>query len=174
KGGRKEADFVAKWFTREQKQDGKSERWLYSCNFCPQDLKQLIVHRDNALANHIIKNCALASAEAREDANMFIMKRGNITLADIPLTPATASTEDVDSGSEALGENPAKRKRLSLMEQRSIDSFLERPMTEEEKRASDIKFLRFLIHANVPFNVVNSPLLDEFVKSLRKTYAPPS
>ncbi|KAF7364213.1 DUF659 domain-containing protein [Mycena sanguinolenta] len=70
---------------------------------------------------------------------------------------------DVDA-TGALTEPISRKERKAL--QASLDGYVDQAMTTAQKNSADRKLLRFLIHANIPFQSAENPYLDEFLHYL--------
>ena len=151
--GRPVHPFISKNFTRVDKKDNQSNRWLYDCNFCDKNHTpgQNIEHRDNKLFNHIINTqaCPNATAEARREAQIILMGKGKIIATD-SILPSLGASESPNVSETAAGKSivmaPKKRKVGG-----SMDHFVDRLLSAQEEANANTLFFRCTFYALCEF-----------------------
>ncbi|KAF7333350.1 DUF659 domain-containing protein [Mycena venus] len=176
RAGRKAASFISNHFERLNKKAGKSNRYLWKCNYCGDDHDSLgasLEGRDNVLPNHIAdsRTCSKAPPHARNEALRYMADKKKTSETNV----ATNSRDDDNSviDVDALVATEASRKKRKAA-QGTLNGYIDQAMTETQKNSADRKFLRFLIHANVAFQTAENPYLEDFLHDLRPTYDAPN
>ncbi|KAG8914030.1 hypothetical protein FRC02_005142 [Tulasnella sp. 418] len=143
--GRKENFFISKHFTKRVPQGGSSQRWFYSCDKCQtapsfDDTTKLLLHRDNNLLNHLIHKCPKTTPDLKAKALAELSRKSGIPQDE----PVLSTFMDSASSSSKLGTQTitSKKRKTGSETQQRIGSFLEKPMTEDEKQKADVQFLR--------------------------------
>jgi hypothetical protein len=129
-------------FTQSFKKPGKTNRWVYNCNHCHEKVE----HREARLLVHLSdrKTCPGASIEIRTSALAYLAQSRGATEATAPMltlevvTPVPAG----GNGAEAGQEPPLKKARIA--KQSSLNAYVDRPMSSEEKEAADLALLRWV------------------------------
>ena len=191
--GRPVNPFILKYFTRVDKKDNQSRRWLYDCKFGDANHGLGIEHRDNTLFNHIAstEKCPNATPEARREAQIALMGKGKIIISESILSAPSNPDMPTSSGLEAPSTQiVASKKRRTIG---SMDQFVDRPLSSQEEADANVMFFRFviyifnlfggvvlhlifrfLVHANVAFRAAENPFLHAWLNKLRPSYQSPS
>ena len=145
--GRPVHPFISENFTRVDKKDNQSNRWLYNCDFCDDDHTPgcNIKHQDNKLFNHIINSqaCPNATPEARCQAQVILMGKGKIIASNSVLSSLNELGTSTAPGSEAQLKVTAVGKKRKAGG--SMDHFVDRPLSEQEEADANVLFFRFEI-----------------------------
>jgi hypothetical protein len=143
KGGHPVDEFVHAHFTIVGEKT-LSKRWNMQCKYCPADTVKTIVHRDSRCLMHLAKTgegfCSHAPEEVREEARRKLMVKGGLGIAD----PDSDVEIQVVGTTTALTSKKAKTSDgEAVVTKRSLDTFLERAMTNGEKDQSNVRMLRY-------------------------------
>jgi len=146
-GGHPVDAFVHEHFTKVGPKTA-SKRWNMCCNYCPAT-SPIIVHWDVRCLQHLSKPnlCPNAPADVKMIAIQRLMAKGGIEILE------PDSDEEVDLVNTAAGSSQAatavasKKAKVSsdggaVTTKRTLDAYLERPMTEDEINKSNVRLLR--------------------------------
>lgn len=136
-------DFIDVHYILAGKKDNKSNRYLYTCRYCPDNTGK-IEHRDNRLLIHLTKCPATpGDVKARASAKL-ITKVGADEVFTFP-TPQLVETEATGSSEADKEPHLNSRKRLredTMAETAKLSAYVHYPLTEKETQTADMLFLR--------------------------------
>ena len=146
-GGRELLPFMEKHFTKSSERNPTTKHYKFKCNYCPEG-SALIEHREKRCLQHIAKpaECQHAPKWARKEAWLILAKDTDIEVeaAAEGGSAATALVIDDDDASNPGTVRPAKKARVVAVRS-TLDSFVDRPMTKEEKEKTDLCLLRYAL-----------------------------
>ncbi|KAG2352010.1 hypothetical protein BDR07DRAFT_1344780 [Suillus spraguei] len=174
-GGRPLNTLIENNFKKGNATSAKSNRYWWTCNYC----NARINGRNNNLFEHLTDavKCSNRPQETRREALQHLMKKpGGEKVAPMASTAILGGDEgsmNASSSSPLVVESGVvapvrKRKKTTL------DGFVDHPLTKDQKAGADIKFLRFFIHANIPFYAGGDFYLRQFLNEIRPSYTAPS
>jgi superfamily II DNA helicase RecQ len=135
------ATFEAENFTFVSKKDDRTNRSVFKCNHCQREVER----RELRLLCHLSdqKTCWKASTGIRTSALAHLGEARGATAATAPahMENVLTTTQTEGNGPDAILEPVPKKARLS--QQSSINAFVDRAMSAEEKQGVDLAFLRY-------------------------------
>lgn len=149
---RAQPDIVTNNFTRLEKKQNKSGRWTWKCNYCGDDENSAGACIEGRDSRHIIHltSCSKAHESQKRLArkHLRLLKDGgtiDFLITDIgpenaSPSPSTLNLDMPAATSTSTEVIRAVKKRKSTIG--TLDGYVDRPMSEEQKIAADVKFFR--------------------------------
>ncbi|KAH7918268.1 hypothetical protein BV22DRAFT_1024864, partial [Leucogyrophana mollusca] len=166
--GRPPAKILTDHFKQLDKVDNKSNRWYYECNYCGSNPPggARIEGRDNKPIKHLIdpKKCPNAPQSVRNVARTYLAAKSSDVLLPEMISEAAASPSTDDG---AIVTAP-KRQRGTLL------GFADVALTPAQQDRANVKLFRAIVHANIPFSVVENWYFRNFLDEIRPSYNAPS
>lgn len=102
------------------------------------------LHRDGRLFKHTVSKCPKVTAQMKTEALVATMARAN---ADEDTGPQLSHSDQGQYSKESTatpeGKEPKSKKRKHTgYTQKGLDTFIERPMSLEQKQKVDLKYLQ--------------------------------
>ncbi|KAK7008485.1 DUF659 domain-containing protein [Favolaschia claudopus] len=133
-------------FTLVRVVGNSSKRKVYSCDHCSTEIE----HRDNRLAQHLVK-CDQVPSLARSAAHLHM-----------------SGKKPSDSKSSEASEPLSKKRKLV---QGDLDGAIEtRAMSELQQNTANRKLFKYLVHTNSPFSNADNIFLSDFTNELRPSF----
>ncbi|KIK49987.1 hypothetical protein GYMLUDRAFT_65460 [Collybiopsis luxurians FD-317 M1] len=154
--------FFQTHFTQLEALNNKSKCSSFKCNYCgdqPDSWGQSIEHCENQLANHIVSTTECPNAPPAVHSAAHLLMKGK-------KPEASESSESVDTSSASQHPLPAKKHKI----QSNLDSLVDCPMTEVQQNVTNRKLFKLIIHANLPFSVVDNIFLHDFTDELQPSF----
>jgi hypothetical protein len=135
------ATFEAENFALVFKKDNKTNRSVFKCNHCLKEVER----RDLRLLRHLAdrKNCLTASLPIRTSALAHLAEARGATAPTAPALRLNVLTIAQTEGNDPNATVEPVPKKARLSQQTSINAYVDRPMTSEEKEGADLALLRY-------------------------------
>lgn len=146
-GHRPMAAILTANFTKVRQLNNKSQRWILSCNHCPQAPPTEIENRDNRCLIHLStpQACPQAPEQVRRDARLALMGKGVPMGVEGPVlrdsASSTASNDAVSTSTAAAAvvQTTSKKRKVQNTLYGYVDT---QPMNAEQQQIAHVKLFR--------------------------------